>query len=226
MKLLLIPITFIFSIIFQSAIAQDADFKERVEKIAQKLYAKVDKVPENLKWPPIIVIEEKDETNAFAGIDEGQPVITVYTGILKVTDTISDRLAYILAHEINHILKGHCNRKYISDNNAFASTFTNNDEKEADIEGFHLLLKAGYSQKEAINTFITMRKVAGDFSPLEAQQKDHPSWSERLSYIDKEQEKLWKSMGAYQNGVSFLLFQNFQAAVDCFGDVINQFPKC
>jgi tetratricopeptide (TPR) repeat protein len=226
MKRLSIPFLLVFSFICQVTIAQNSDLKKRVDEIAQNLYARVDKIPENLKWPPIIVIEENEETNAFAGIDNNQPKITIYTGILKVTDTIPDRLAYIIAHEINHILKGHCNRKYVSENNAFASTFTNNDEKEADIEGFHLLLKAGYSQKEAVNTFIRMREVTGDYSPLEAQQKDHPSWSERLSYIDKEQENLWKSMCAYENGVSLLLFQNYQAAADCFTDVIRQFPKC
>jgi hypothetical protein len=206
--------------------SQNADFKQKVETVLGKLIASIDKVPANIKWPPKIIINETSDLNASAHIEDGQPYITVNTGLTKITDDVPDRLAYIIAHELTHIIKGHCSRKLLSEKNALASTFSNEDEKEADVEGLKLFLKSGYSYTEAINTFKILRQVSGDYSPLEAQSKDHPSWTERLSYIDEKEELLWRSMSAFQNGVSFLLFQNYKAASNCFINVVTQFPKC
>jgi tetratricopeptide (TPR) repeat protein len=220
-------INFLCLLVFSiTAKAQFPDLKLNVENITDRLITKIDKVPANLKWPPNIVISDISQMNAMAQVIDGQPIITINSGITKVTDNVPDRMAYIVAHELIHIIKGHCSRKLLPDKSALASTFSNADEKEADIEGLKLLQNAGYSCSEAINTFKLLRDQIGDYSPLEAQSTNHPSWTQRLSYIDKEHESLWCSMSAFQNGVSFLLFQNYNAAIECFNNVVREYPDC
>ena len=197
-----------------------------VKGVSKRLLSVLDSVPSDLKWPPVFEITESEQVNAYAGITGHQPKVIIHTAIADITEGIPDRLAYIIAHELIHIIRGHCTRSDVAGTGAQIYSFTGADEEVADIEGLRLLLKAGYSNSEAVNTFKVMRNKLGDFSPLEAQSEGHPSWTRRLEYTDQAQAKLWRSMSAFNTGVTLLMVQNYDAAVVCFDKVIKEFPGC
>jgi tetratricopeptide (TPR) repeat protein len=219
-----------FLAIAMQAICQPAGpkglLKGDIDSTLARLLSVLDSNPTGMKWPPVIELVENDKPNAYAVVKNNQPTIILNSGITNVTQGIPDRLAYVIAHEMIHILKGHCNNSGLAGNGALENFFSRADEETADIEGFELLIKAGYSPREAVNTFKLIRKSYGDISPLEAQAVDHPSWTERLASIDKVQTKLWRSMSAFGSGTTLLMVQNYEAAIVCFEKVIKEFPTC
>jgi hypothetical protein len=54
----------------------------------------------------------------------------------------------------------------------------------------------------------------------------HPSWTDRLTLLDKEQAQLWQAMSAFENGVFFLLVEQYPSAESCFRQVTREFPQC
>lgn len=196
-----------------------------VAGVSKRLLSVMEKVPADLRWPPVFEIEESNQVNAFAGVIGHQPKVVIHTAISDITQGKPDRLAYIIAHELIHIVNGHCKPTDASVGTQIYS-FTAADEDVADLEGLKLLLKAGYSYQEAVNTFKIMREKLGDYSPLEAQSAGHPSWTQRLEHADSSQAKLWRSMSAFSTGVTLLTVQNYDAAIVCFDKVITAFPAC
>ena len=202
------------------------EFKENIEQVSQRLLCKIENPPEDLTWPPRFDVIDDSQINAYAQIIDRQPIVTIHYGLSEIAEAVPDRIAYIIAHELIHITKGHCSKLVSSSDNVLGTMYSREHEKEADIEGLKLAMKAGFSYQKSINTFKILRTKLGDYSPIEAQLTDHPSWSERLSYVDLEQKNLWQSMSTFQNGVSFILTQNFEAANACFEKVIKEFLSC
>ncbi|MCX6223733.1 MAG: M48 family metalloprotease [Bacteroidia bacterium] len=221
---------FVFLVLSLPSMGQTGNQKEaltlEVTSVSKRLLSVLDSIPGDLKWPPVFEIIESDQVNAYAGVKENQPKVVIHTSLNTITEGMPDRLAYIIAHELIHIVKGHCNSSGFAGTGSLNYLFTRADEEVADIEGLKLLLKAGYSYKEAVNTFKVIRNKLGDYSPLEAQSVDHPSWTQRLEYTDKSQAKLWRSMSAFNTGVTLLMVQNYDAAIVCFDKVIKEFPVC
>jgi len=201
-------------------------FSIQANQIFNKLISVIDSMPQGMKWPPVLVVVDKEEINAFASVKDGKPQIVVHSSLDRITSGIKDRLAYIIAHEIAHLYLGHHRKSGFSTDFAEGSMFTRANEEEADLYGLKIFLKAGYSYLEAIVALKAMKEKLGDYSPLEAQSVNHPSWSQRLAYIDKAQAKLWNSMSAFSNGVTLLFTQNYEAAVVCFQKVTREFPGC
>jgi len=200
--------------------------KEFAEKIFNKLVSVVDNPP-NDNWPPELIIRESEDINAF--VYKGK--IFILTGILdKVIKNNSSKLAFILGHELSHILLGHTsadfNTKYQKYPDFYILSFSRDDEIQADTIGMKLALKAGYSYKEARGILKDMRNLNLDYSSFEGSGSNHPSWTERAEYIDKGQSNLWHSMGAFDNGTRFLMLEQYAAAVRCFQEVTEQFNNC
>ncbi len=85
-------------------------------------------------------------------------------------------------------------------------------------------LRAGYSYDKALGVIKRMRNDVGDYSSFEALSKDHPSWTERLTMLDKQQAELWRAMSAFESGVYFLQTEQYLLAEQCFLKVTKQFP--
>ena len=208
----------------------DSDLLNTVSK---QLLAAVKNIPKNHDWPPVFKIEQTDDLNAWAQFnpdnENGFMIVVTSTMFDKVIQSKSDRLAYILGHELNHILCGHLDAAITPElrgsKNVVRAAYDRDQEKEADIEGLKLTLKAGFSKKGALTAFTTIREIS-DYTPIEALSYDHPSWTERLAYVDNAQATLWRSMSAFENGVYFLFFENYDAAIACFEKVRSEFPSC
>ena len=199
-----------------------------VEQVSKRLLVTLDISQIKDPWPPIFEIQENEGVNAYATFDKTDNIYKVVISS-KTLDIIingnADRLAYILGHELSHIVLGHV-KEINSSSNILITAYSRENEKQADIMGMKLALKAGYSFKEAINTLKMFKDKLGDYSSFEALSYDHPPWSKRLSYLDSAQSQLWCSMSSFENGVYFLLFQNYEAAIVCFNKVKSEFPQC
>lgn len=147
----------------------------------------------------------------------------------KVIENDDNRLAFILAHEIGHIVLGHfefCISHHSKSNTNFINlVYSRENEFDADRFAFETIIKAGYSYKAAIGS---LRKMSyyNNLSSIESTTSDYPNWEERLIKIDTSNYQLWELMSEFKTGVFFLQINNFQLAQNCFREVTKQFPDC
>jgi tetratricopeptide (TPR) repeat protein len=220
-------------------------------EVWEKLLAVVRTHPANIKWPPSISLVSEGDLNAYAMLlaDEGPngtwkprvdqngqfiPVVVVDQLIMEeVIQGSPDRLAILLAHELSHIVLGHVlptNIAKRASTGTLKILFTSEQEHDADINGMKLAVTAGYSYKGAREIWevfnseaFTQKHPRMEYSSFEAEGEDHPSWTDRLSYIDKDRANIWKAMSAYENGVTFLQIQQYAAAEESFSRVVQEF---
>jgi tetratricopeptide (TPR) repeat protein len=185
-------------------------------------------------WPPTIHVFAKGEKisgnaigdyNAFATAPGCTPKIGVTQGLIaEMLERQPDRLAFVLGHELSHLLLGHVECHGSTPKSSFVSAaYTRAQEFAADKSGFVLAMKAGYSNRSALEAFRIMDQRMG-YSSFEALGVDHPSFKDRIAQLDEQQAVLWRSMSAFQNGSYFLAMQEYGPAEDCFERVINEFP--
>jgi len=211
-----------------------AEISEKDRKMVEDVWAKLLIVAEPVEgyaWPPKLDIIDEDVLNAYATLNyenesEPQPLIFVYRGMLeKVIEGKPDRLAYLLGHELAHILCKHVDRAKRRPSTLLVEfAATRAQEEEADLRGLELALKAGYSKRECLGMIRQMIALGQEYTSFEGLNADHPSWNDRAAYIDEDQEHLWRSMSAFQNGVYFIMFEQYPAATFCFENVTKEFP--
>ena len=163
----------------------------------------------DLDWHFFVV--NTDVVNAFA-LPGGY--IYVNRGVIERADKM-DELAGVLGHEIGHVVRRHsvkqmqqqqganvgvaltCVLTKVCDSQAsqaaiqvggaavFAS-FSRQDEKEADEEGFKNVIRAGISPKGLVTFFQKlMAEEKGGGSPVDAWFSDHPLTQDRIADIQK-----------------------------------------
>jgi tetratricopeptide (TPR) repeat protein len=200
----------------------------------------MDPLPEFVA-PPGFEIVNEDAINAFATAKfEGErehlrvlPRVVVFQGMMDRVvrgkddrDGEADRLALILGHELSHILLGHVVRPPAGKTEFVRQAFSRKQENDADLKGMELALKAGYSFRRGRGVIDRMRDLGLSYSSFEGLGASHPSWNDRVALMDKDQARLWKAMSAFQNGVFFLLFEQYASAESCFRAVAQEFPQC
>jgi tetratricopeptide (TPR) repeat protein len=197
------------------------------EQVFQQLLASAP-TPADMEWPPKLEIVDKDEINAFATIrtKDGRKysVVVCYAGLIKRDiEGNADRLAYVLGHELAHHLLGHTRAKE-GDTQFLNATFSRDQEIAADRRGMELALGANYSYRGGLSAIRKMIDLGLNYSSFEGLGANHPSWLDRIALLDKEQSSLWRSMSAFDNGVYFLLVQNYALAERAFRQVTKDFP--
>lgn len=197
------------------------------EQVFQQLLVSVPP-PSDMVWPPKLELVDKDEINAFATMrrqDGGQyPVVVCYNGLLtRVVEGNADRIAYVLGHEISHHTLGHT-RATPGGTEFLGATFSRDQEIAADRKGMELALRANYSYLGGLSAIRTMIDLGLNYSSFEGLAADHPSWFDRMALLDKEQAGLWRAMSSFDNGVYFLLVQNYPLAERAFRQVTKDFP--
>lgn len=218
-----------------------------LQEVSKRILAVTDPAP-GFVWPPTFQVMDEDDINAFASarieIDDKEvgdkrfkvkPFIVVLSGMMnQVIKTekdpdpngAPDRLAYIVGHELGHVILNHITRPREKKSEFTRLLFSRDQEIAADVKGAELALKAGYSTKKGLETIRRMQKLGLEYSSFEGLKVDHPSWNDRLAHIDKEQAKLWKTMSAFHNGTYFLMCEQYVAGEACFRRVTEEFPKC
>jgi tetratricopeptide (TPR) repeat protein len=209
-----------------------------LEKVSQRLLTVMDPLPAFVK-PPTFEIVNDDKINAYAKAEiEGKapdikvlPRVVVFSGLMKRVikgpeDGAEDRLAFIVSHELGHVLLAHIVRRPTGDTAFVQQVFSRDQESQADLKGMEMALKAGFSFKQGRGAISRMKEQGLNYSSFEGLGVDHPSWNDRLALMDKEQPLLWKAMSAFQEGTFFLLFEQYAAAERCFQQVTREFPEC
>ena len=189
--------------------------------------------PSTLPWPPAVQVTSDTSSQACAleltpnGANSMKVAyVIVYTGLLRdVVQGRPDRLAFILGHEFGHIALGHTARDARKTTEFLRVTFTRDQELAADQYGMNWVLKTGYSFDESLKALISLRQTVGDYSSFEALQSDHPSLSDRIAELDKNQAVLWRAMSNFSSGVYFLETEQYALAERCFRSVTDQFPE-
>ncbi len=195
-------------------------------KIMKRLITVVENPPKE-NWPPKFIIDyEMTSINAFA---------TRYGIVLskQILDSIikkdPDRMAFVLAHELQHILLGHLKQDVTNTNKAISKYYllalSRDQEIAADTEGVKLALMANFSYKKFKGVYIGMMQQNLNYSSLEGLGKDHPSFEKRLQFLDNSQAALWRAMGVFNDGVVLLGLEQYQAASFCFKKVTADFPQ-
>ena len=210
--------------------------KDRVEAIGARLVAVVKIHPAEYTWPPIIKVSPEAGTdNAGAYLqghdkESGKEISRMMVSPSLLEDIIKDNddtLAFIMGHELSHVLLKHVGKHPERDKTAYLeTTFTRRDEFAADESGMKLALAAGYSFRRALFAPHEYIRKDMDYSSFEGSGVDHPSWKDRIAALDKDQEALWRSMSAFDNGQHFLTVEQYDAAGRCFANVVESFPDC
>lgn len=209
--------------------------QDRVEAIGGRLVAAIKSHPDEYTWPPIIeVTKEAGEDNACAfvrGTDStGKTISHMQVSPSLMSDIIKDNddtLAFIMGHEMTHVLLKHNMAHPNRDKTDYLkATFTRQQEYDADAGGMKIALAAGYSFKQALAAPREFIRQNLDYSSFEGSGVDHPSWKDRIAALDKNQESLWRSMSAFDNGQYFLTVEQYESAARCFTAVTHDFPDC
>lgn len=224
----------------------NGEITEKHRKVAQETFDRLIEVidrPEGWDvWPPKLDIVDSPEVQAIAYPKETAegltPNVEVYVGLIeKVADFDPEILAFVVGHEIGHLVYFHSKKaverfeKYGRVKVSTAITAANRDQElEADYFGMQVALKAGFSHRGVRRALVGMAKSMGkdDYCSFEGLKATHPSWDVRASYLQLEdvQKELWTSMVSFNNGVLFLETENYVHAEFCFRKVVEEFPNC
>ncbi len=204
-----------------------------VDQVMQRLLAVTERPDGYDAWPPTYKIIDTNDMGAFSWIDPQQkpkaiPIIRIDRGFLETLAEMNEhRVAFVLGHEIAHLLGGHSLRGRGA-TGVTANVFGREDEIEADRVGMELALKAGYSYRPALGAARRFIDMGHEYTSFEGVGVDHPSWADRIALLetDEVQAQLWRSMSAFDTGVYFLQTEQHAHAAECFERVVRDFPKC
>jgi len=198
-----------------------------VRKVVGKLTSVL--APPELLWPPQVeILAVGVNAMAFEVRDASGrrvPVVAVGPELLdRIVQGEEARLAVIVGHELGHLLLGHTRPAVVRDQTLFVrNVFTREQEMQADSYGVALGLRAAY-EREALLGGLKAMYVEFRGSPLESLGSDHPSWADRLAQVDPAKSELWRSIGEFANGVTFLDVGDYRLAARSFDEVARAFP--
>lgn len=154
-----------------------------------------------------LVIASGDQPNAFAGPTKQGPMVGINLGMIKLLGSDWDAYAAIIGHEYAHLRLNHSGirkereqtRQGVSGilgfvlgaagvpmggtiadlaTTAVATTYTRDEEREADRVGLDYARRAGYDPQGAVRAWQKMMSASGSFSiPF---LSTHPTSDERL----------------------------------------------
>jgi hypothetical protein len=229
----------VFLLFATSAFAQQSADEDLVNSVFRQLLAAPAASHPGQKyasWPPDVAIisaqrdgeraAEQMRLNAFAAAPDCHPIVRISQGLVSdVAKGDPDVLALILGHELGHLLLGHPLCTSSKDTTSVVEmAITREHEYAADAKGYELALAAGYSVRRGLKGMQRLDEVS-HYSSFEGLGADHPSWTDRLARLDKEQAPLWRTMSAFYDGVSFLATENYELAASCFRSVLREFPQ-
>jgi tetratricopeptide (TPR) repeat protein len=218
--------------------------KKMLAEVSARLLAVCDK-PSGYEWDKIDIgfMQESRGINAHSTfkVKDGKkyPIIRIGEKLMALVvlgekpgdeANAEDRLAFVVGHELGHLVKDHFSKTIGDRGPVLELAFERDQEIEADLFAQKLLLKAGYDLNKALVGMVRMKEVQKqlglDYSSFEGLGANHPSWDKRLEKADKDKAELWKSMAAFENGVAFLATEDYDTAIRCFDIVTRQFPGC
>jgi predicted Zn-dependent protease len=160
------------------------------------------------EYPFTFELLENHKVNAFA-VPGG--FVFVNIGVVKFCDYQPDKIAFVLAHEIAHIVKGHALERVIGDMAASAalktgkissaagawirktgikflqSSYSRNQEDQADTFAVRLMTAAGFDNQKAIEFLQKLADSAENRNDFEIGKyfSTHPQLNRRIENVRK-----------------------------------------
>ncbi len=190
------------------------------KKIAQYVY--------NSQFDLTFKLIDNDEPNAFAFPNGNMYVLK---GLFKTVDS-ENELAFVLAHEISHVLLRHStkaeeykNRFNISDHNDHVmKAFTREQEYEADKYGILYAIRAGYSPLGSVNWFNKMTTLGYEYPPLYVDYSDHPNFTQRVVQAFINIGTYYEYAKQFDYGMLYLSMGNYAEAAQSFEKFLEKYP--
>ncbi|NNE35672.1 MAG: hypothetical protein HKN13_10565 [Rhodothermales bacterium] len=225
---------------------------ELVKRVANRIIPVAELPHELHTWPPSVYVhDQKDDDgnsvlNAFAHpcggeVDEGMPhecspedepsIAHVHITKRLMDEVIQgreQRLAFVFGHELAHITQGHTTRfgyQWRANSELAFLSFGRRQEMEADRFGHLYGVTAGYDSDEMLQSIFRFIELDLSYSSFEGLGVGHPSWEERLSYINEDNRPHWRALNTFRTGVSFLATEQYELAEACFRDVVAKYPQ-
>ena len=154
-----------------------------------------------------------------------QPIMLFKQGYLDVV--VQGRegpLAGCFGHELAHHLLKHT-LIYPSGTPLLRNAAIRQQEADADALGTDLALRAKFDY-DAIVAGARIEREDGYRCSFLGMNSDHPGWNDRLALIDARRRDTWRSIDAFENGVHFLMTEQYVYAEKCFAEVIRKEPQC
>lgn len=222
----------------------EADDEKLFQKVMNRMLKCdlfVNEYPDKFVYPPKAFIKPKSakEINAYASAHKAhgaerdektgkiRPVVMVTKGLLdQVIRADENSLAVVMGHELAHLTRKHVDGDRKGETALVFLSFGRDQEIEADLDGMRYAVAAGYPYKKGVAKAIQEMRKVSKYSSFEGLNSTHPSWEERLIFLDREQSKIWVAMSAFQNGYVFLEMEQYPSAQQCFKAVVTEFPDC
>ncbi len=231
MNRLLYILCLAFLVFFRPGPVSGADGLKTPEAIMKKLCSVAGPVRGYL-WPPVVeltadTVPKINVSVAYNGQkDKFGFRISLTQGIYSFfSGQNNDLPAFMLAHELAHIELGHIAPEE-NGKELIRNAVSHEEEFEADSLGLKIALDAGYKYKEIIRGVKELSSLLPGKSDFESLSTGHPGWSERLARLDGGNKEIWRSLAAFDNGITFLSLNQYDAAIYCFHYIIDQFPDC
>lgn len=192
-------------------------------------------------FEPQVLTGDADAANGTPPRSSDQPEGTVIQPVLCFKQGYLDKiirgqegpLAGTFGHELAHILLGHT---LGGPSGPALIKYADSRQREANADelGMELALRAKFDydamvagarleRDEGYRCSTGLRKSGGSFVGMKS---THPGWNDRLALIDQRQRDMWRSADAFENGVYFLMTEQYPAANRCFEEVIKKYPQC
>lgn len=185
---------------------------------------------DNYVYPVKIELLEDDDVNAHATVefDESNPkakpqsIMAMYTGFVKHVKGDRRLIRAVIAHELSHLTHGHCtNPIFIARD--LSQYMTRQQEREADMTGAALLVRAGYNPQDMVDMLMALddlQKAAW----LRRVTSTHASPKQRASEVATNPE-IWKGLVLFDVGLAQWDARNFARATETFDRVAETQPK-
>lgn len=148
-----------------------------------------------------VYIVDNDMLNAFAA--PGGHII-IFTGLINETER-AEELAGVLAHEMEHVILKHSTKSIFQTLSTYmlfsviigdiggaaeviytlgSLNYGREHEREADLEGLDLMIRAGIDPQGMVEFFETMDEVGGDIPESMRYVSTHPLTKERIERLN------------------------------------------
>lgn len=171
---------------------------------------------------------QNEEINAFAYINDS---IYVHTGLFKSVGNSIDQLAFVLAHELAHVMMKHPAKgdEFLQKNpNATEEQFlklSRDMEFEADKYAVLYTMRAGYSPLGGIEWFNYMTNQGYEYTPHTMNYVTHPNFTARVVEVFKHIATYYEYARNFEYGMIYLNSGDYKNAITAFNKFISAYPN-
>jgi len=171
---------------------------------------------------------QNEEINAFAYINDS---IYVHTGLFKSVGNSIDQLAFVLAHELAHVMMKHPAKgdEFLQKNpNATEEQYlklSRDMEFEADKYAVLYTMRAGYSPLGGIEWFNYMTNQGYEYTPHTMSYVTHPNFTARVVEVFKHIATYYEFARNFEYGLIYLNSGDYKNAITAFNKFISAYPN-